>query len=79
MPEYTHVEVAEIAGKGLRAPSTLTREEIKSVCASALRQAGYESSMTDLRKLAKRNKTKVAKGKMTAAEAIDDLVNFMAD
>jgi len=75
MPEYTHSEVAEIAGRGMTKP--LTRAEQKSVCASALRQAGYETGLGSLKRRAIRNKKRVAEGKMTAEEAIDDLVDLM--
>lgn len=38
--EYTSPEVASLAARGIRDPGSLTPEEIKRVCASALTQAG---------------------------------------
>lgn len=35
----TSAEVLEIAGRGLQKPESLTHDEIKSVCASAVAQA----------------------------------------
>jgi hypothetical protein len=37
--ETTSPEVASIASRGLRQPSSLTATEIRTVCASALKQA----------------------------------------
>lgn len=37
-PEETSSAVAEIAARGLHDPASLTLDEIKSVCASALTQ-----------------------------------------
>lgn len=38
-PEFTSAEVASLAARGLSAPQTLTHEEIRKLCASALTQA----------------------------------------
>lgn len=39
MTEFTSTQVAKIASRGLREPTSLTIAEIRAVCASALTQA----------------------------------------
>lgn len=44
--EVTSPEVAKIAARGLRSPGSLTHDEIKKVCGSALTQAPDQHAPT---------------------------------
>ena len=47
MTEATSTQIASIAARGLRDPASLTPEEIKAVCGSALTQRESEAPFVD--------------------------------
>ena len=73
----TSDDIATLAAIGIKTPSKLTRFGVRAVCASALRQAAHETRVGEFKKRAARNKRRMVAGKMTGAEAVDDLVKLM--
>lgn len=49
MTEQTSPKVAAIASRGLKSPESLTKAEIRAVCASALTQAPNRSFLQKLK------------------------------
>ena len=48
--ENTSEQVARIAARGLRDPNSLTAKEIRTVCASALRQREAERMLEEVKR-----------------------------
>ena len=57
--EFSSAQLAKIAGKGLRAPSFLSTNEVRALCASVLTQARNKKQGVRLAKLPKAWKLEV--------------------
>lgn len=71
----TGSQIASLCGRGLaKGKRGVNDAEFKDICASGLRQAESIASYTDLRKRAASLKKRLARGTITPAAALDDLV-----
>lgn len=71
----TGPEIASLCGRGLaKGKRGVNDEEFKDICASGLRQAESIASYTDLKNRATNLKRRLKSGKITPAEALNELV-----